>query len=71
MEHAALRRALRALLLGLIALVGPSRVYLGQHWFADTLASYLLGTALLVAYRRVKARQLARAVGMPGAEPGV
>jgi membrane-associated phospholipid phosphatase len=28
---AILRRALLALLLGLIALVGPSRVYLGQH----------------------------------------
>lgn len=67
MRRAALRRALLALLLGLIALVGPSRVYLGQHWFTDALASYLLGTGLLVgllvAYRRVKAWQLARAAG--------
>ena len=55
---AALRRALVALLAGLIALVGPSRVYLGHHWFTDTLASYLLGTAYLIGltavYRRVR-----------------
>ena len=60
--QAALRRALLVLLVGLIALVGPSRVYLGYHWFSDVLASYLLGTALLIGlltlYRRVKARQL-------------
>lgn len=74
MRRAALRRALLALLLGLIALVGPSRVYLGQHWFTDTIASYLLGTALLVvllvAYRRVKAWQLARAAGTEGVGHG-
>lgn len=60
-----LRVGLLAFLLGLIALVGPSRVYLGQHWATDTLASYFLGTAILVAllalYRLVKARQLAAA----------
>lgn len=58
-----LRWGLLTLLLGLIALVGPSRVYLGQHWATDTLASYFLGTAILLAllvlYRAVKARQLA------------
>lgn len=58
-----LRWGLLTLLLGLIALVGPSRVYLGQHWATDTLASYFLGTAillvLLVLYRAAKARQLA------------
>jgi membrane-associated phospholipid phosphatase len=63
--QAALRRALLALLAGLIALVGPSRVYLGHHWFIDVLASYLLGTALLIGlltlYRWAKARQLAAA----------
>src|SRR5436309_616169 len=32
LERAAPRRALLALLVGLIVLVGPSRVYLGQHW---------------------------------------
>lgn len=64
------RRALLAALLALIVLVGPSHVFLGQHWFTDVLASYLLGSALLVAllatYRRAKRRQLARAATMPG-----
>ena len=63
--QAAVRRALLTLLVGLIALVGPSRVYLGYHWFTDVLASYLLGTALLIGlltlYRVAKARQLAAA----------
>jgi membrane-associated phospholipid phosphatase len=31
----------------IIALVGPSRVYLGHHWFTDVLGSYLLGSAYL------------------------
>lgn len=45
-------------LLSLLALVGPSRVFLGHHWFTDVLASYLLGFAYLVGiiaiYRRVR-----------------
>lgn len=32
----------------LIALVGPSRVYLGHHWLTDVLGSYLLGTAYVL-----------------------
>lgn len=44
-------RALRWLPVGwfgsLIALVGPSRVYLGHHWLTDVLASYSLGGAYL------------------------
>ena len=51
-------------LVGLICLVGPSRIYLGHHWPSDVAASYTLGMAYLVAvmaaYRRVKARELAR-----------
>ena len=32
----------------LILLVGPSRVWMGQHWASDVLASYALGLTLLV-----------------------
>lgn len=55
----AIRRALVGGLLGLIALVGPSRIHQGHHWFTDVSASYLLGTSYVIAlaalYRRVKA----------------
>lgn len=54
----AIRRAVVGSLVSMLALVGPSRVYLGHHWFTDVLASYLLGTTYLVGltslYRRVK-----------------
>ena len=32
----------------LILLVGPSRIWMGQHWASDVLASYALGLAYLV-----------------------
>jgi membrane-associated phospholipid phosphatase len=32
---------------GLILLVGPSRIWMGQHWFSDVLASYALGMTYL------------------------
>ncbi len=43
-----LRRAIAGAAAALIALVGPSRIYLGHHWFTDVLGSYLLGSAWLV-----------------------
>jgi membrane-associated phospholipid phosphatase len=59
----ALRRMLVGFFLGLIALVGPSRIQQGHHWPTDVTASYLLGTSYLVGvvalYRRLKARRVA------------
>jgi undecaprenyl-diphosphatase len=57
-----LRRTATSALVALVALVGPSRIYLGHHWFTDVVASYLLGgsylLALMAIYRRVKTRWL-------------
>ena len=33
----------------LILLIGPSRIWMGQHWASDVLASYALGLTYLVA----------------------
>lgn len=58
------RRTLVSLLLMLLGLVGPSRVYLGHHWFTDVTASYMLGTTYLLAltnvYRRIRMRLTTR-----------
>jgi undecaprenyl-diphosphatase len=57
----ALRRTVVGALLGLVALVGPSRIQQGHHWFTDVTASYLLGTSYVVGlaalYRRAKAHR--------------
>jgi undecaprenyl-diphosphatase len=59
-----LRRVGVAALVGLVGLVGPSRVQQGHHWPSDVLGSYLVGLPLLAlyveAYRRTKARLLDR-----------
>ncbi|MCA9834785.1 MAG: phosphatase PAP2 family protein [Thermomicrobiales bacterium] len=61
-ETKSVRRVVVGGLMGLVGLVGISRVYLGHHWATDTLASYLLGTTYLVAltslYRRAKRMSL-------------
>ena len=59
-----LRRTAIGALVSLIALVGPSRIYLGHHWFTDVMASYLLGASYVLGlsalYRRVKTSWLNR-----------
>src|SRR5690606_7410524 len=42
-----LRKVLVGALVGLLSLVGASRIYLGHHWLTDVSASYLLGTSYL------------------------
>jgi len=45
-----LKRSLLLVFLGgLIALIGVSRIYVGEHWASDVLGSYLLGSLTLVA----------------------
>jgi undecaprenyl-diphosphatase len=60
MRPVALRRAIVGFLVGIVALVGPSRIHQGHHWFTDVTASYLLGISYLLGltrlYRGWKAR---------------
>lgn len=50
--HSWMRTTLLILLGSLIALVGVSRIYLGQHWASDVLGAYLLGSLTLVIVLR-------------------
>ncbi len=54
-----LRNGLITLCVSLIALVGPSRIYLGAHWPSDVMAGYIYGGlwfgGLMAVYLRVKA----------------
>ena len=55
-----LRRALIGVIGLKIVLVGPSRIYLGHHWFTDVVTSYLLGSSYVIVltavYRRIARR---------------
>jgi len=42
-----IRMLLQIVLGGLLVLIGPSRIYLGEHWFSDVLAAYFLGAVWL------------------------
>lgn len=45
-----LKRSLLLVVIGVpIALIGISRIYLGEHWASDVLGAYLLGSLTLVA----------------------
>ena len=59
-QPSAARAVLLLLLSGLVALIGLSRIDLGQHWFSDVLAAYLFGSVWLAltvqVYRRGKGR---------------
>jgi undecaprenyl-diphosphatase len=58
------RSLLLAFLCSLIILIGPSRIFLGQHWASDVLGAYLLGSLTLAAiiyfYRWGKTRFFVR-----------
>jgi undecaprenyl-diphosphatase len=60
-KHKGLRRAVIGFFAAKIALVGPSRIYLGHHWFTDVVTSYLLGSTYLLVltslYRRIRYRR--------------
>ena len=55
-----LRRAALGAVATKLALVGPSRIYMGHHWFTDVVTSYLLGSSYVIVlssiYRRVAGR---------------
>lgn len=53
MKHSWRRTALMVLFGGLIVSVGPSRIFLGEHWASDVIGGYLLGSLGLVAAVRV------------------
>jgi undecaprenyl-diphosphatase len=50
LRRSAWRTTLLVLLVLPIALIGISRMYLGQHWLSDVVGGYALGTLVLVPY---------------------
>jgi membrane-associated phospholipid phosphatase len=51
LAHKSIRRTAGLVLLTIpIVLVGPSRLYLGQHWLSDVIGGYAVAAMLLVPY---------------------
>jgi undecaprenyl-diphosphatase len=53
LKHSWKRTLLLIIFGGLVALVGISRIYVGEHWFSDVVAAYLLGSLVLIAAIRL------------------
>ena len=47
LKHSWWRTGLLVMLVGMVALIGPSRIYEGQHWASDVVGAYLLGSVWL------------------------
>lgn len=47
LKHSGWQILLLVILGGMVALIGLSRIYAGQHWASDVLAAYLLGSVWL------------------------
>jgi membrane-associated phospholipid phosphatase len=62
MKPGVLRALILILCAAMVLLVGPSRIWMGNHWASDVLGGYTLGFALLLlviwAYRGWKARHV-------------
>ncbi len=48
LRHSWTRTLLSLLLTAMIILVGPSRMYVGEHWASDVVGGYLLGSLTLI-----------------------
>lgn len=71
MKHGALRTLVLIGGAAMVLLVGPSRVWMGQHWASDVLGGYALGFALLLGviwgYRGWELRRVAGSSPLPQA----
>jgi membrane-associated phospholipid phosphatase len=65
LKHGIIRTLILVLCGAMVVLVGPSRVWMGQHWASDALGGYTLGFGLLLiiiwAYRGWQERQVKEA----------
>jgi undecaprenyl-diphosphatase len=56
-NHFALRALFLSLSIGILLIVGLSRIYLGVHWPTDVLAGWVLASAWVLSYWAVVARR--------------